>query len=355
MSRQVARSMLRWAKKSGDAGMLVRVQIVTSAGRGVSAATITELVGCVRSSVYRVVTRYIDGGRDGLRDERANNGRRIADTNFCSAVAQFLAGSPEDHGFTRPTWTRELLIKVAEAETGVRVSLAVMGRVLRRLGARRGRPKPIVACPLSDRQRRRRLAKIRRLLETLRPDEVAVYEDEADIHLNPKIGVDWMPRGVQRQVMTPGKNAKAYIAGTLDARDGTVLWVGAGAKTSALFVAMLERLVEHYVEAKRIHVILDNYGIHYSHETRRALARLSKIELHFLPPYCPDHNRIERLWQDLHANVTRNHRHARLEDLCGAVARYLDDVSPWLRADVRRARAFDSGVMSKRAEISKAA
>jgi transposase len=30
--------------------------------------------------------------------------------------------------------------------------------------------------------------------------------------------------------------------------------------------------------------------------------------LHFLPPYCPDHNRIERVWLDLHANVTRNHR-----------------------------------------------
>ena len=29
--------------------------------------------------------------------------------------------------------------------------------------------------------------------------------------------------------------------------------------------------------------------------------------LHFLPPYCPDHNRIERLWKDLHDNVTRNH------------------------------------------------
>ncbi|MFP2924295.1 hypothetical protein ACLESO_03555 [Pyxidicoccus sp. 3LG] len=30
--------------------------------------------------------------------------------------------------------------------------------------------------------------------------------------------------------------------------------------------------------------------------------------LHFLPPYCPEGNRIERLWLDLHANVTRNHR-----------------------------------------------
>ncbi|MBK7399574.1 MAG: IS630 family transposase [Myxococcales bacterium] len=355
MSRQVARSLLRWGKKGKDPDLLLRVQIVACAGRGESAIAITELVGCVRSSVYRTVARYVDGGREGLLDERVNNGRRLADAEFCAAVGQLLTGHPGDHGFTRPTWTRELMIKVAEAETGVRVSLAVMGRVLRRLGARRGRPKPVVACPLSDRQRRRRLAKIRILLETLPSDEVAVYEDEADIHLNPKIGIDWMPRGVQRKVMTPGKNAKPYIAGALDARDGTVLWVGATAKTSALFVAILNKLAEHYVEARRIHVVLDNYGIHYSHETRRALAQLPQIVLHFLPPYCPDHNRIERLWQDLHANVTRNHRHATLFALCDAVARYLGEVSPWPRSHVRRGAGANPTAVADSAENRAAA
>ena len=39
--------------------------------------------------------------------------------------------------------------------------------------------------------------------------------------------------------------------------------------------------------------------------------------MHFLPPYCPDANRIERVWQDLHANVTRNHRCKSLKALRG--------------------------------------
>jgi transposase len=203
-----------------------------------------------------------------------------------------------------------------------------MGRVLRRLGARRGRPKPTVACPLSERHRRRRLAKVRTLLSTLPDDEVAVYEDESDIHLNPKIGVDWMPRGIQKEVLTPGKNAKACVARALNARSRDIVWAGGGEKTSALFVALLDELERTYPAAQRIHVILDNYGIHYSHETRSALRRLGRIRLHFVPPYCPDHNAIERFWQDLHANVTRSHKHADLPSLCGAVAEYLDDASP---------------------------
>jgi len=31
------------------------------------------------------------------------------------------------------------------------------------------------------------------------------YEDEVDIHLNPKIGADWQRRGQQKRVVTPGK------------------------------------------------------------------------------------------------------------------------------------------------------
>ena len=62
---------------------------------------------------------------------------------------------------------------------------------------------------------------------------------------------------------------------------------------------------------------------------RPVLVNLLVLRLHFLPAYSPDHNRIERFWQDLHANVTRNHRHATLEALCHAVAAWLDAASPW--------------------------
>lgn len=308
---------------------MLRVQIVAHAAAGQTALQIADAVVCGRSHVYRTVAKFVHSGRTSLLDRRNGNGRRIADESFDGCIRKLLAHSPQDYGYSRPTWTRELLILVAQEQSGVRVSLTLMGRVLHRIGARRGRPKPIVRCPLSPRHQRRRLSAIRDLIAQLPPDEVAVYEDEADIHLNPKIGLDWMARGHQKLVMTPGKNAKAYVAGTLDARDGTVLWVGDIQKNSALFVAMLKRLHERYPHATRIHVILDNYGIHSSHETQRALATMPRIRLHFLPSYSPDHNRIERLWQDLHANVTRNHRHTNLDDLCGAVAQWLDAASPW--------------------------
>lgn len=74
-----------------------------------------------------------------------------------------------------------------------------------------------------------------------------------------------------------------------------------------------------------IHVILDNYSIHSTQQVEFSLATSQgqQLRLHFLPPYCPDHNRIERTWQDLHANVTRNHCCPDMASLMHEVRAYL--------------------------------
>src|SRR5205807_9912505 len=139
--------------------------------------------------------------------------------------------------------------KTLARETGVRVHVATMSRALRQIGARRGRPRPVPRrCPWAPAAKTRRLNSIRRLVNTLPIDEVAVYSDEVDIDLNPKIGWDWMLRGLQKQVGTPGQNEKRYLAGTLDPQTKLLYWVENKRKTSALFVALLAKLVDRYSE-----------------------------------------------------------------------------------------------------------
>lgn len=62
------------------------------------------------------------------------------------------------------------------------------------------------------------------------------YEDEVDIHLNPKIGADWQLRGQHKRVVTPGQNEKYYFAGALHSSTGKVSYVGGNSKSSALFI-----------------------------------------------------------------------------------------------------------------------
>ncbi len=325
LSTRERRILRAFAKAARDAGLRGRCKIILSLVQGKSPAAIVAGGQCSESQVYRTAQRFIDEGPSGLADRREDNGEAKVSEEYEAALFEVVAKSPRDYRHRRPTWTQELLALVLAKETGVRISCTTMSRLLKRLRIRLGRPKPIVGCPWKKARKTRRLRLLRRLIETLPKDEVIVYVDEVDIHLNPKIGPDWMLRGTQKTVLTPGKNEKRYLAGALSARTGRLTWVEAERKTSLLFIWQLWYLLQRdYPDAKRIHLILDNYRIHSSRQVELVLAKLGdKVQLHFLPPYCPDHNRIERVWRDLHANVTRNHQCRTMNELMKEVRWYL--------------------------------
>ena len=282
-------------------------------------------LGVSESTVRRVRGRFLQYDEAGLVDRREENGDRKLDEQYLATLHDVVASSPQEHGFRRPTWTREMLVDVLKREIGVEVHIGTMSRALAQIGARRGRPKPTVKCPWTKAAKTRRLRQIDELLSNLPSDEVAVYEDEVDIHLNPKIGLDWMVEGQQKEIITPGKNEKRHLAGVKDTTTGELLWVDGDKKDSLLFIRLLWKLTQHYRDAKKIHVILDNYSIHSTQQVEVSLETPEgqRLQLHFLPPYCPDHNKIERDWQDLHANVTRNHTCTNMTELMSEVRRYL--------------------------------
>ena len=334
MSRQGKRRFRRLIRKTKDAALRTRYLIILHSAEGHGRRAIARMLCCATATVDRVRNRFRAEGEAGLLDRRGDSGRAKINDEYILALITAVAGSPRDYGRRRPTWTQERLIQVLAEQTGITVSRSTMCRLLRRLGIRRGMPKPIVGCPWSPRARRRRLRLIRRLIETLPPDQAAVFEDEVDIHLNPKIGPDYMHPGQQKHVVTPGRNVKRYVAGAMDAQTDRLTWVVGDRKRSALFIALLDKLSRVYADKKIIHVILDNYVIHTSRITRSAVEAFEgRIVLHFLPPYCPDDNRIERcVWRELHANVTRNHN-------CGTIDELMDEVHVYLVARNRKAAA----------------
>lgn len=312
-------------RKCRDGKCRTRYLIVINLVNGRSPSEVAHLLRVSRSTVYNVARRFREWGTAGLVDRREGNGERKLDEDYLAALYEAVRSSPEQYGWTRPTWTRELLVQTLHRLTGVKIHVASMSVALRRIDARRGRPQPIVGCPWSKAAKTRRLRQIQELIDRLPKNEVAVYEDEVDIHLNPKIGLDWMVCGQQKQVLTPGQNEKRYLAGAQDVQTGELIWVEGTRKDSLLFLQLLWELTQHYPDAKVIHIVLDNYGIHKTQQVELSLTteQGQRLRLHFLPPYCPDHNPIERTWQDLHASVTRNHTRPTMTALMQRVRKYL--------------------------------
>jgi transposase len=325
LHHNVRSKLRRKARRTADAALRIRYLIVLHADEAMPKSHIAKAVGCSRQNVALVIDRYLEMGEAGLIDRREDNGNRKAGKHYLWMLKWILESSPPDFGHRRPTWTQGLLIETARRFTGVKISRRTMGRRLKQLGVRRGWPKPVAPCPWPRKRRETVVSAIKALIDTLPADQAAVWEDEADIDLNPRIGPDYMLPGTQRLILTPGQNVKRYIAGAMDAASDRVMWVSGEKKNSSLFMAMLKKLAKVYPEQKLIHVICDNYTIHTSRQTRTWLAEHGRrFKLHFLPPYCPDDNRIERkIWREMHANVTVNHRRVTIDQL-------MHDATGWL-------------------------
>lgn len=326
MSRRQRRQFVRLGRNTGDAATALRFHMIAEMGADCSRHEVARKLSVAVSTVVMTAKRYLAMGIAGLFDQRSGNGQRKVDHTFLKALREVLEGVPTESGWTRSTWTRELLCEEMVRRGHARVAVCTMGRALKSLGARLGRPKPIVLCPWPKAKRNRKLGQLKWLAASDSGREPVYYSDEVDIDLNPKIGRDWMLPGKQRRVLTPGKNQKHYIAGALRAKSRRLVWSEGQSKNSTLFCKLLWKLAVMHRRARKVHIIVDNYGIHSSKATRRVLASLKgKVVLHFLPPYCPDHNPIERVWLDMHSSVTRNHRCRTMRELGHAVIRFLDN------------------------------
>jgi len=319
---------MRLLRKTRSRIEALRARVLLLLHEGVAPGVVAEMAGCARATVYRTLYRFEDLGEDALRDQRQQRPPSKVTAEVEARLVGYIDGSPQDFGWQRTTWTLELLAVQLTLDSGVRLSRSHVRNVLLANQVRRGRPRAGLRIPV--RGRRRILNEIDRLAESGDAEDEVFYVDEADIDLNPRIGTTYMPRGKQLVVLTPGKNVKRYVAGALNARSGKVVHVVAERKNSELFLALVDALRRAYRRARRIHLVLDNFIIHKSRRTLRHLARLGgRIVLHFLPPYSPESNVIERLWKQLHDHVTRNHTHRAIAPLMEAVDDFIEGAQPF--------------------------
>jgi transposase len=328
LPRAQRRRIERRFRKTQDKFEATRCRILLLLNAGHAVLDIAERVGCVRATVYRTLYRFEELGEAGLSDRRLHAEARKVTPELMNYLYSLLDASPRDLGWQRSTWTLELLALQVEEKLTVKLSASHIRNILLWLDCRRGRPRPGLRIPF--RGRRMIIEAIQRIVGRASEREAVFYLDEADIDLNPRIGPSYMKRGRQLVVLTPGKNEKRYVAGALNARTGRVIHTFSRSKNSDLFICLLDRLKAAYRRAEKLHLILDNYIIHKSRRTLGWLKQFgSRIELHFLPPYSPEHNVIERLWKQMHDHVTRNHRHTTMQDLICAIEQFLRGIQPF--------------------------
>lgn len=337
--RAQRRRIAKLERRERDAEARQRLRIVLMLDEKQTPTQIHKSTGAARSTVYRVAGHFEAEGEGGLRNRRPEVLPSKVTEDYVQRLEELVYKNPQDLGWRRTNWTCEALAQQLARDTGTELHQSHINRLLGEMGMRWGRPRPGPLRYTTKASKSRKVNKLKRELAALGDDEAVVYADEVDIHLNPKIGSCWMPRGEQFEVETPGKNEKRYVFGGLNPKTGHVVWLSTYRKNSLMYIEWLKKLLRVYRRYRKIHVVLDNYIIHKSKITLAAVSKMGRIVQHFLPPYSPEHNPIERLWGELHANVTRNHRRKSMKKLMMDVEAFLRDAIPYPGSRPSLARA----------------
>ena len=172
----------------------------------------------------------------------------------------------------------------------------------------------------------RRMAEVKTQVNALLDAGWEVYTaDEVRLEHEAETRRMWLPRGQRTKLSVDRKKRSQSFFGALSLTSKKVkLYPIEGNQNTEQTILSLDRL-QRETETEKIAVVLDNARFHHAkaltdlYEPGQLLERITPIHL---PPYAPDHNPVEHVWNAAKSNIANIQRETP-EETFGAFASYV--------------------------------
>lgn len=278
----------------------IRVQAVQRVEAGESPEDVIRVLGFARPVIYDWLAKYREGGLDALR-AKAIPGRppRLDGTQLRWLYKAITTKSPLQYRFEFALWTRGMVRDLIRERFGVRLSDVSVGRLLKKLGL--SPQKPLRRAYEQDAELVTTwLAEDFPKIQALAKKERATlyFSDEAGVRSDFHSGTTWAPKGKTPIVEATGQRYGMNIISAISPRGDMRFMTVEGRMNAGKFIEFLKRLLHN---AKRpVFLIVDG---HPSHRARKVFEFVrktkGKLRLFFLPPYSPELNPDELVWNHL--------------------------------------------------------
>ena len=131
----------------------------------------------------------------------------------------------------------------------------------------------------------------------LNADEPLLFMDAVHPTQATKITAGWIKTGIDKSIETSGSRTRLNVLGAIRLGVLSEAVISHCEKVNGdSIVEFLKKTRAQYCSSGKIHLVLDGAGYYRSSKVVEVAKKLS-IELHYLPPYSPNLNPIERLWK----------------------------------------------------------
>lgn len=173
-----------------------------------------------------------------------------------------------------------------------------------------------------------------RLKNSLGPCDELYFLDAVHPEYQSQAVCGWIRKGECKTLQTTGKQKRLHFVGALNLKDMKVVVREYSTIDTDAMIQFFKDL-ESAGSRGQIHIILDNAAAHRSHKVIDYLEG-SRIRLHYLPPYSPNLNPIERLWKLFRETVLYNKYFDKCWDFFVAVRGFFADKVHKIQQVLRR-------------------
>jgi transposase len=301
----------RKAEKAGDHRFARRLCAIRLVGQqSLTQESAAAVLGVTENAVTRWVMAYKRCGVAGLRTRKAPGAKPRLSPGQLIRLRRMIVDGPEACGFDTGVWDGPTVRELIRRKFRVTYAASHVRAILHNLRLSVKRPKR-VAPGASAKAKRHWLTKelpgIKR--EAKRDRGVVAAEDEASFKVSGTVHQTWGPTGEDVIIKSKPGRTSCRVFGLTTLDPNTPLFrfrFEPGQFNGATFIRFLDQSTRYFHRrGKRLHLILDGAPWHTAAK-KWAEAHSKWIKLHFLPPYSPELNPQEPLWQMTKKKATHN-------------------------------------------------
>lgn len=293
-------------KQARDKRSADRIKAVLALSEGYEYAEIAHLLLLDETTLRRYVEQFKKAGIDGLLECRYTGGV----TDLSLVQQQELGKYLTLHTLATATAVAAHIKK----QYGVNYSLPGVTKLLHRLGFSYKKPR-VIPGKVNLAKQAEFIQEYEDIKENLGTHDSIHFMDASHPTHNTTPSYGWIRQGRKHDkfIATNTGRQRLNLHGALNLSTLTTTMNLVETVNAETVLHTLNLMVKKQPHGK-IHLILDNARYYHSKQVKEWRRHHTRVKLHFIPPYSPNLNIIERLWLYYHKKVTYNRYFPKFDD-----------------------------------------
>ena len=275
-----------------------REQAIKQIQSGVSVEKVMEGMGVSRSAIFNWLSLYRSGGWGALKSNKRGGRPKKINGEVMSWIYMVVTNKqPDQMSFPFALWTAKLVGKALEQHWGIKLSRWSVSRVMHQLGLSPQKPLRRAYQQKPELVEEWKINYLPELKEKIKNEGGELwYQDESSVKSNHHSGRTWGKVGETPNIPSTGARFSLNMIGAISTKGVFRFQTFKGTMDADRYILFLKRLMKDS-QTTTIHLVVDGHPVHKSKKVKNYVESLNgNLVLHVLPPYSPELNPIELVW-----------------------------------------------------------